>query len=81
MVSVSRCSFRGANAHLMFACYRFSTLFVEALPTDYFQRVWDIFLSEGVHSLLLLSNLRRLTYSRHGISPPCWARHRNMLPP
>ncbi|KAI0271259.1 rab-GTPase-TBC domain-containing protein [Gloeopeniophorella convolvens] len=26
----------------------FTSLFVEALPTDYFQRVWDIFLSEGV---------------------------------
>ncbi|KAI9436505.1 TBC-domain-containing protein [Russula earlei] len=25
-----------------------SSLFVEALPADYFQRVWDIFLSEGV---------------------------------
>ena len=27
--------------------FRFSSLFVEALPTEYFQRVWDIFLSEG----------------------------------
>ncbi|KAI0033862.1 rab-GTPase-TBC domain-containing protein, partial [Vararia minispora EC-137] len=26
----------------------FTSLFVEALPTEYFQRVWDIFLSEGV---------------------------------
>jgi hypothetical protein len=26
---------------------RFSSLFVEALPTEYFQRVWDIFLIEG----------------------------------
>ncbi|KAI0056890.1 hypothetical protein BV25DRAFT_1533903 [Artomyces pyxidatus] len=26
----------------------FGSLFVEALPPDYFQRVWDLFLSEGV---------------------------------
>ncbi|KAI0294144.1 hypothetical protein BC826DRAFT_1185792 [Russula brevipes] len=26
----------------------FSSLFVGALPSDYFQRVWDVFLSEGV---------------------------------
>ena len=53
MVSVSRRSFRGAHVHLTFACCRFSTLFVEALPSDYFQRVWDVFLSEGVYTLLL----------------------------
>jgi hypothetical protein len=33
--------------------HRFSSLFVEALPTEYFQRVWDIFLSEGGCSLCL----------------------------
>ncbi|VDB95811.1 unnamed protein product, partial [Peniophora sp. CBMAI 1063] len=26
----------------------FTSLFVEALPSEYFQRIWDIFLSEGV---------------------------------
>ena len=46
--------FRVAQAHLTFVCCRFSSLFVEALPTDYFQRVWDIFLSEGVYNLLPL---------------------------
>ncbi|KAI0038339.1 RabGAP/TBC [Auriscalpium vulgare] len=30
----------------------FSSLFVEALPTEYFQRVWDIFLSEGIVYLI-----------------------------
>ncbi|KAI0246565.1 rab-GTPase-TBC domain-containing protein [Lactifluus subvellereus] len=30
----------------------FTSLFVEALPTDYFQRVWDIFLCEGMVFLL-----------------------------
>ena len=28
--------------------YRFTSLFVEALPPEYFLKVWDIFLSEGV---------------------------------
>ncbi|KAH9970530.1 rab-GTPase-TBC domain-containing protein [Lactifluus volemus] len=30
----------------------FTSLFVETLPSDYFQRVWDIFLSEGMVFLL-----------------------------
>jgi TBC1 domain family member 10 len=37
----------------------FSSLFVEALPTEYFQRVWDIFLSEGTSPL---SNFLCVTY-------------------
>lgn len=28
-------------------CYRFSALFLEALPLEHSQRVWDIFLFEG----------------------------------
>jgi hypothetical protein len=43
-------------AYLTFVCRRFTSLFVEALPTDYFQRVWDIFLSEGVYSHTLSSS-------------------------
>lgn len=33
--------------------FRFSSLFVEALPPEYFLRVWDIFLSEGALPSLL----------------------------
>jgi hypothetical protein len=50
MASVSWPEFCGVHAHLTLVRFRFSSLFVEALPTDYFQRVWDIFLSEGVYS-------------------------------
>jgi hypothetical protein len=38
------------HAYLTFVYCRFLSLFVEALPTDYFQRVWDIFLSEGAYN-------------------------------
>ena len=33
---------------LIVFAYRFTSLFVEALPPEYFLKVWDIFLSEGV---------------------------------
>lgn len=40
---------------------RFSSLFVEALPPDYYLRVWDIFLSEGIHQSLFC--VRALTHT------------------
>ena len=45
--------------------HRFSSLFVEALPTEYFQRVWDIFLSEGAYGsrLFLYSQTQLACYS------------------
>jgi len=45
---------------------RFSSLFVEALPTEYFQRIWDIFLSEGV-AFLFRVGLALLTCCRRTI--------------
>lgn len=29
--------------------FRFASLFAESLPTEYFERVWDIFLCEGLY--------------------------------
>jgi hypothetical protein len=59
---------------------------VEALPTEYFQRVWDIFLSEGTRgSCLSLSSQTRLTclrpYSRYGVSHPHRAGDCDVLSP
>ena len=48
---------------------------MEALPTEYFQRVWDIFLSEGAcGSRLFLYSRTQLScsrsYFRYGVSHP-----------
>ncbi len=51
--------------HYLFG-YRFSSLFVGALPTEYFKRVWDIFLSEGACDLCRLS----LSAETTNILPP-----------
>jgi len=66
--------------------HRFSSLFVEALPTEYFQRVWDIFLSEGAcDSYLFLYPQTQLTcprpYSRYGVSHPYRAGDCDVLSP
>jgi hypothetical protein len=62
--------------------FRFSSLFVEALPTEYFQRVWDIFLSEGAcHSRLLSPTDTTDVQSRHGVSPPYRASNCDVLSP
>lgn len=34
--------------------FRFASLFAESLPTEYFERVWDIFLCEGKYSSFFL---------------------------
>ena len=63
--------------------HRFSSLFVEALPTEYFQRVWDIFLIEGAY--LFLYPQTQLTcprpYSRYGVSHPYRAGDCDLLSP
>ena len=69
-VGRGRCLFFFPQESLVYSSlgYRFSSLFVEALPTEYFQRVWDIFLSEGAcNSRLFISIHRSLTYSTPGM--------------
>ena len=87
-VDRGRCLFLLHQRLLIYSSFghRFSSLFVEALPTEYFQRVWDIFLSEGAcGSRVFLCSQTQLTcsrrYSRYGVSHPYRASDCDVLSP